>query len=104
MTRQDLERYGLIMDQIAVMQRKADEGAWVSEGMIALRREDLIEAWDMIDRYIDTLADSRIRLLITLKYVSLLSWEKVARAVPGETASSARRAVERHLDSVGVAV
>lgn len=72
---------------------------------IALLREAIEEAqlrklrqWRRLQAYIDSIGDSQIRQIMTLRYVDGLSWSHVARKLGGGyTADSVRMAHQRFL-------
>lgn len=62
------------------------------------RRIRLLELQNEVEEYIDSIDDSRIRRLITLRFIDDLSWIKVAcRMGKNHTADGCRMALERFL-------
>ncbi len=61
--------------------------------------EGLIDLVEETYEYIDSIEDSLIRQIITLKYVNGLTWEQVAASIGGNnTADSVRMMCNRFLD------
>lgn len=58
--------------------------------------------WERIERYVDTVDDSYIRIIMTLRFVDGLSWRAVAAKVGGgNTDDSVKKAVYRYLSEGG---
>lgn len=66
------------------------------------REEKLLELTNAVEEFIVTIPDSRIRRMITYKYLDNLTWIQVAHRIGGEknTADSCRMAVERFMQSL----
>lgn len=63
------------------------------------REENLLELINEVEKYISTISDSRIRQMITYKYLDNLTWVQVAHKMR-TTEDSCRKAVERFLKSI----
>lgn len=62
------------------------------------RLEELMEMRERLEEYIDTVPDSLIRQILTLRYVNGLSWRQIAVHIGGgNTADSVRKACMRYL-------
>lgn len=64
------------------------------------REEKLLELTNQIEEYISKISDSRIRRIISYKYLDNLTWIQVAHKMGGksDTADSCRMAVERFIN------
>lgn len=55
--------------------------------------------YNRLERYISSVSDSRIRLILTHRFVDLWSWTKIAMSIGGgNTESSVKKAVYRFLE------
>lgn len=62
------------------------------------RLEEVMEKREEIEEYIDSIDDSQIRMILTLRYVNGLSWQQVAEHIGGgNTADSVRMMHNRFL-------
>lgn len=62
------------------------------------RLEELIEKREKIEEYINSIDDSMIRMILTLRYVNGLSWRQVAKRIGGgNTPDSVRKCHDRFL-------
>lgn len=62
------------------------------------RLEQLIQQRDKLEKYLDTIDDSMIRLILTLRYVECLSWRQIAQRIGGgNTPDSVRKIHDRFL-------
>jgi len=63
------------------------------------RLNELMDKREEIEEYIETVPDSLIRQIITLRYVNGLSWKQIAAHIGGgNTADSARKMCNRFLE------
>lgn len=54
-----------------------------------------------VEQYINSVDDSRMRRMLTFRYIDGLSWQQVAKRIGGgNTANGMRMAVERYLNSI----
>ncbi len=51
-----------------------------------------------INRYIESIEDSQMRMILSLRYVNRLSWQQIAFSIGGNTSESVRKAHDRFLD------
>ena len=66
------------------------------ESDILGKQIEIAETWGVLYRRIHTIPDSRLRLILGLRFLDGLPWKQVAREIgKPETADSARRSVER---------
>lgn len=62
------------------------------------RIDDLMDLLEDINSYIESIDDSLIRQVITLRFVNGLTWEQVAQSIGGNnTPDSVRKVAERFL-------
>ena len=54
-----------------------------------------------INRYINSVDDAHIRVILTLRFVNGLTWQKVAESIGGNTADSVRMACTRYVEMTG---
>lgn len=54
--------------------------------------------YNRLFNYIQSVPDSQLRQIMTLRFIDGYSWGKVARLVKGNTADSCRKAVKRFLE------
>lgn len=66
---------------------------------LSRREEKLLELTNKAEEYIITIHDSRIRQMITYKYLDNLTWLQVAHKM-NTTEDSCRKAVERFLKTI----
>lgn len=97
---------------LAYMQRLKEEYHTTTEPMILQKikaLQELLNADDEqilgkiceIEKYIQGINDSYVRLIIKYKYIDCYSWERTAVLIGGgNTKSSVRMAVKRYLASV----
>lgn len=65
------------------------------------REEKLLELTNAVEEFIVTIPDSRMRQMITYKYLDNLTWIQVAHKIGGgNTADGCRMAVERFMQSL----
>ncbi len=50
-----------------------------------------------INRYIESVEDSQMRMILSLRYVNGLSWQQIAVSIGGNTSESVRKAHDRFL-------
>lgn len=96
---------------LAYMQKLKDEYCSTNESMILQKikaLQELLNADDEqilgkiceIEKYIQNIDDSYVRLIIKYKYIDCNSWERTAVLIGGgNTKSSVRMAVKRYLSS-----
>lgn len=96
---------------LAYMQKLKDEYCSTNESMILQKikaLQELLNADDEqilgkiceIEKYIQNIDDSYVRLIIKYKYIDCHSWERTAVLIGGgNTKSSVRMAVKRYLAS-----
>lgn len=94
---------------LAYMQRLKDEYCSTNESMVLQKikaLQELLNADDEqilgriceIEKYIQNINDSYVRLIIKYKYIDCNSWERTAVLIGGgNTKSSVRMAVKRYL-------
>ena len=51
-----------------------------------------------LTRYINGIEDSQIRLILSLRYINGLSWQRIAFTIGGNTADSVKKAAYRFVD------
>jgi polyhydroxyalkanoate synthesis regulator phasin len=62
------------------------------------RLEELMEKREELEEYVDTVPDSLIRQIITLRYINGLSWQQVAQHIGGgNTADGVRKLCNRYI-------
>lgn len=62
------------------------------------REEELLKLTNEVEKYISKITDSRIRRIVTYRYIDNLAWYQVAQHMGGKhTEESCRKAVERYL-------
>ena len=66
---------------------------------LRMRQNRLLSERLAIERFIDEINDSLTRRVIFMRYVQGMSWNKLARNVPGNTPDSLRMLVTRHMRS-----
>ncbi|MCM1326946.1 MAG: DUF4407 domain-containing protein [Bacteroidales bacterium] len=60
----------------------------------------LDEKLDEVERYIETVEDSRKRLILKLRYIDGLTWKQTAKRLgPGNQANSVRMEIERFMEN-----
>lgn len=65
------------------------------------RLEEVMELREEIEEFTDTIDDSLIRQIITLRYINGLTWEQIAFSVgEGVTADSVRKKHDRFLKNI----
>lgn len=75
-------------------------------GMLEIRRdhlerleEQILLKINEIERYMNSISNSRIRLIIRLRYINCLQWEEVARQMGGgNTEDTCRMMLNRYLE------
>lgn len=66
--------------------------------MIELKMQQSVIEYRRITRYIDSIDDVQMRMILSLRYVNGLSWQQVAYSVGGNnTADGVRKAHDRFL-------
>ena len=76
--------------------------------LLSIRRQQLkerelklLELTNKVEYYINEIQDSRMRRMITYRFLNNLSWFQVAQRMSGKhTADSCRKAVERFLEKI----
>lgn len=68
------------------------------EKQLRRRLDELVDLMEEANKFIDSIDDSLIRQIITLRYIDGLTWNEVAARIGGNnTAESVRKAAERFL-------
>lgn len=68
------------------------------KGIIAANIQRCYYELNRLNRYINSVEDSQMRMILSLRYINGLSWLQVAASVGGgNTADGVRMAVDRHL-------
>ena len=71
------------------------------KAIILAKRIECVHEQSRLERYVATIPDSRIRLVIALRFIDCLSWPAVAEAMSGQTVmdeSTVRKLCYRYLD------
>lgn len=64
------------------------------------RKEKLLELQEKVNNFIDSIDDSLVRQIITLRYIEGLNWYEVAdRIGENSTSESVRKVAERYLNN-----
>jgi len=67
-------------------------------GLIDLNIKKCFYELNRLNRYINSVEDSEIRMILSLRYVNGLNWEQIAASIsPYASADSVRKAHERYL-------
>ena len=66
--------------------------------LVELKIKQSIIEYNRLNRYINSIDDSFIRQILTLRYVNRLSWNQIAHHIGGNTADSVRMAHNRFLE------
>lgn len=62
---------------------------------------DLLESINLVEEFISSLTDARMRRLLSLRFIEDLTWIQVAHRMKGKhTAESCRKAVERYFEEI----
>ncbi len=65
------------------------------------RVDDLVTMVLKINKFVETIDDSLLRQVITLRHVQGLTWDQVAEKIGGNTADSCRKMHDRYLEGKG---
>lgn len=61
-------------------------------------KESLLELTNQVEEFINSISKSRIREILTFRYIDRLNWRSVAKKMgPGNTDDGCRKEVERHM-------
>ena len=83
---------------VSKVERYAEEIADL-EAIIAAKQQQCIHERNRLERYINDIADSRLRMIFKLRFVTGLQWPQVAAHIGGNnTAKSVSKACYRYLD------
>ena len=66
--------------------------------LICITLEKLCHQRNMIEKYIETLDDSQLRLILRLRYIKFYKWSKIARIIGANNESTPRMIVERFFE------
>jgi tmRNA-binding protein len=124
MTRQHLEQYRSLGKEIAILEQQLQHAQSVADTVRASSKEEpylehsvmitgidahakvrldrkrrsaLLERLE-IERYIDRIADSQLRVVMDLRYLKGMRWSKIANNMGNNTADSVRMMVSRHFN------
>ena len=65
--------------------------------LVELKVKQSIIEYNRLNRYINSIDDSFIRQILSLRYVNRLSWNQIAHHIGGNTADSVRKTHDRFL-------
>ena len=83
---------------VSKVERYAEEIADLG-AIIAAKQQQCIHERNRLERYINDIDDSRLRMLFKLRFVNGLQWPQVAAHIGGNnTAKSVSKACYRYLD------
>lgn len=83
---------------VSKVERYAEEIADL-EAIIAAKQQQCIHERNRLERYINDIDDSRLRMIFKLRFVNGLQWSQVAAHIGGNnTAKSVSKACYRYLD------
>lgn len=83
---------------VSKVERYAEEIADL-EAIIAAKQEQCIHERNRLERYINNIDDSRLRMIFKLRFVNGLQWPQVAAHIGGNnTVKSVSKACYRYLD------
>lgn len=83
---------------VSKVERYAEEIADL-EAIIAAKQQQCIHERNRLERYINDIDDSRLRMIFKLRFVNGLQWPQVAAHIGGNnTAKSVSKACYRYLD------
>lgn len=66
---------------------------------LALQNEQFVLEKKKLERYIDSVSDRHVQLILKLRFVDLLTWDQIAETMGGNnTSDSVRKICVRYLD------
>lgn len=87
-----------IKSNVSKVERYAEDIADL-EAIIAAKQQQCIHERNRLERYINDIDDSRLRMIFKLRFVNGLQWPQVAAHIGGNnTAKSVSKACYRYLD------
>lgn len=79
-------------------QRKKGQLKRLKERLV-VKDAELLDKLTEVEEYIESVEDSRIRQIMRYRFLDDMSWRQIAKAMYPETEESARKAMQRYLDS-----
>ena len=68
------------------------------KGLIDLNIKKCFYELNRLNRYIDTIDDSQVRMILSLRYINGLNWTQIAASIGGNTSDSVRMIHNRFLE------
>lgn len=84
---------------VGTMDKRSDCIAEIADlkGLVELNIKKCFYELNRLSRYIESVPDSQMRMILVLRYVNGLSWEQIALSIGGNTADSVRMSHNRFL-------